>query len=84
MGGEDGVVRLDHRGGDLRSGIDGELQLRLLAVVDRETFHQQRGEARSSSASKRMEEEEPLESFIREIQSSKFTIASFPLFDAEN
>ena len=30
---EDGVVGLDHRGGDARSRVDGEFKLALLAVV---------------------------------------------------
>ena len=33
VGGEDGVVRLDYGGGDLRGGVNGELQLALLTVV---------------------------------------------------
>jgi len=41
MGGEDGVVGLDDGGGDLRSGIDGELKLGLLAVVDGESLHKE-------------------------------------------
>ena len=42
--------------------VDGELQLGLLAIVHRETLHQQRGEARTSSSSKRVEDQESLES----------------------
>ncbi|TRY88529.1 hypothetical protein DNTS_014080, partial [Danionella cerebrum] len=61
VGGQDGVVRLYHSGGDLRSWVDGELQLGLLAVVDRETFHQQRGEARAGSTTKAVEHQESLE-----------------------
>jgi len=34
VSGEDGVVGLDDRGGDLRSRVDTELELALLAVVD--------------------------------------------------
>lgn len=40
VGGEDGVVRLDNRCGDLRGRVDTELQLALLAVVDGQTLHQ--------------------------------------------
>lgn len=40
VGSEDGVVGLNHSCGDLGSWVDGELQLRLLAVIDREAFHQ--------------------------------------------
>ena len=45
---------------DLRSRVDGELQLRLLAVVHRQTLHQQRGEAGAGAATKGMEDEETL------------------------
>uniref|UniRef100_A0A3B4TGK1 Agmatinase (putative) n=1 Tax=Seriola dumerili TaxID=41447 RepID=A0A3B4TGK1_SERDU len=37
VGGQDGVVGLHHSGGHLGSWVDGELQLGLLAVVDRQT-----------------------------------------------
>merc|ERR1719384_2240793 len=36
VGAEDGVVGFDHSGGDLGRGVDGELDLRLFAVVDGE------------------------------------------------
>uniref|UniRef100_A0A8C3HGZ2 Tubulin alpha chain n=1 Tax=Chrysemys picta bellii TaxID=8478 RepID=A0A8C3HGZ2_CHRPI len=36
VGGQDGVVGLHHCGGDLRRGVDGELQLGLLAIVNGE------------------------------------------------
>merc|ERR1712126_411830 len=55
-----GVVGLYHCGGDLGSGVDGELQLGLLASVHGQTLHQQGSEARSSSASERVEDEESL------------------------
>ena len=42
VGGEDGVVGLDDGGGDLWGGVDGELQLGLLAG-NRETIHQKGG-----------------------------------------
>merc|ERR1719220_1666494 len=61
MGGEDGVVGLDHSGGDLRGGVDGELELGLLAVVDRETLHQEGGEAGTGTATEGVEDEEALE-----------------------
>lgn len=47
---------------DLRRGVDGEFELGFLSVVHRETLHEQRREARSSSASKRVEDKETLES----------------------
>ena len=45
VGGEDGVVGLHHSSGHLRSGVDRELQLGLLAIVHRQPLHQQRSEA---------------------------------------
>uniref|UniRef100_A0A0E9XNY8 Uncharacterized protein n=1 Tax=Anguilla anguilla TaxID=7936 RepID=A0A0E9XNY8_ANGAN len=44
VGGQDGVVGLHHSCGHLGSWVDRKLQLGLLAVVDRETLHQQGGE----------------------------------------
>ena len=41
---ENRVVRLNDGGGNLRSGVDGILEFGLLAVVNRQTLHQQRGE----------------------------------------
>lgn len=35
---KDGIVRLDHCSGHARGGIDGKLQLGLLAIVGRETL----------------------------------------------
>merc|ERR1719295_2364301 len=61
VGAQGGVVGLYHGGGDLGSGVDGELQLGLLAIVHGQTLHQQGGEARSGSSSKRVEDEESLE-----------------------
>ena len=39
--GQDGVVWLDNRRCDVRSRVDTELKLALLAIVDRQTLHQQ-------------------------------------------
>ena len=47
---QDGVVWLDHRGGDLRSGIDAELELALLAIIDRQAFHEQSAETRACAS----------------------------------
>merc|ERR1712165_286370 len=60
MGGQDGVVGFNNSGGNLGSRVDGEFQLGLLAVVDRETFHQKRGESGSSAATEGVEQEEAL------------------------
>ncbi|KAF4526367.1 hypothetical protein B566_EDAN014105 [Ephemera danica] len=57
---ESAVRVLEGGVGDLRSGVDGELKLALLSVVHRQTFHQQRGEARASATTKGVEDEESL------------------------
>lgn len=61
VGGEDRVVGLDNRGGDLRSRIDTELELALLAVVDRQTLHEESTETRTGTTTERVENEEALE-----------------------
>ena len=58
---QDGVVRLNNRVGRLRGGVDGELELRLLSIVGRETLKQERTEAGASSTTEGMENEEALE-----------------------
>ena len=58
---EDGVVRLDDGGRDLGRRVDGELELGLLAVVDGEPLHEERGEAGAGAAAERVEDEETLE-----------------------
>merc|ERR1712024_184966 len=55
-----GVVRLHHGSGHLRGGVDGELELGLLAVVDRQPLHEEGGESRSSSTTEAVEDEESL------------------------
>jgi hypothetical protein len=47
VGGEDRVVGLDDRGGDLRGGVDTELELALLAVVDGQALHKEGTETRA-------------------------------------
>ena len=59
--GQDSVVRFNHRGGDLRRGINGELELGLLAVVHGETLHQQAGESWTGTTAERVEYQETLE-----------------------
>merc|ERR1719326_2834052 len=61
VGGQDGVVRLDNSSGNLGRGVDGKLQLRLLAIVNRETFHEKGSETGSGAAAKGVEDEETLE-----------------------
>ena len=61
VGGQDRVVWLNDSGRDLRGRVDGELELGLLAVVDAETLHQERGEAGAGATAERVEDEEALE-----------------------
>ena len=61
VGGEDGVVWLDDRGGGLWGWVDAELELALLAVVDRQTLHEKSSETRSGSTTEGVEDEETLE-----------------------
>ena len=49
VGRQDRVVWLDDGSGHLGCRVYGELQLGLLAVVNREAFHQERGKSGSSS-----------------------------------
>ena len=60
VGGEDGVVGLNYSCGNLGGWVNGELQLGLLAIINRETFHQQGGEPRTSSPTKAVENQEAL------------------------
>ncbi len=61
VGSKDRVVGLNDRGGGLGRGVDNELQLALLAVVDRQAFHQQSAEARTSTTTERVKDQETLE-----------------------
>jgi hypothetical protein len=58
---KNGVVRLNHRGGNLRSGVHAKFELALLAIVNRQALHQQRTETRSGAATKGVEDEETLQ-----------------------
>ena len=53
---------------DLGSGVDGELQFGLLAVVHRQTLHEEGSEAGASAATEGVEDEEALQTsaLIRE------------------
>merc|ERR1712217_65570 len=62
VGGQDGVVGLDHSSGNLGSRVDGELKLALLAVVHGQPLHEQGCKARSGAASEGMEQKESLKS----------------------
>ena len=46
---QDGVVGFDHRGGHLRAAPDGERDLGFLAVIDGQSFHQQRAKTTSGT-----------------------------------
>ena len=60
MGSQDGIVWLDDSGGNLRSRVDGEFELGLLSVVDRETLHQKGSETGASASTEGVEDEEAL------------------------
>lgn len=60
VSGKDGVVRLDNGGCGLRSRVYAELELALLAIVDRETLHQESTETRTRTTTERVEDEEAL------------------------
>ena len=60
VGGQDGVVRFHNSSRDLRGRVDGELKLGLLAVVNREAFHEEGSEARASTATEGVEDQEAL------------------------
>jgi len=55
------VVRLDDGGRDLRRRVDGEAELGLFAVVDREALEQQRAQAGAGAAADGVEDEEALQ-----------------------
>merc|ERR1719504_368885 len=63
------VVRLDHRGRHLGRRVDGEGQLGLAAVVDRQALEEERAQAGAGAAANRVEEEEALQAgaVVREL-----------------
>ena len=61
VGGEDGVVWFNNRGGNLWRWVDTEFQLALLAIVDRQALHQKSSKTGTSSTTKGVEDEEALE-----------------------
>ena len=60
VSGQDGVVGLNNGGGVLRSRVDTELKLGLLAVVDGQTLHQESTESGTSTTTEGVEDEEAL------------------------
>jgi hypothetical protein len=61
VGRKDRVIGLNNRGRGLGSWVNTELQLDLLAEVNRQTFHKKSTKTGSSSATERVEDEETLE-----------------------
>jgi len=60
VGGQNGVVGLNHSSGDLRGRVNRELKLGLLAIVDREALHEKRSETGTGTTSKGVEDKETL------------------------
>jgi len=61
VSGQDGVVRFNDGSGDLGGGIDGETELGLLAVINGESFEEERSETGSSTTTDSVEDHESLE-----------------------
>ena len=61
VSGEHRVVWLDDSGGDLWGWVDGESELGLLSVVDRESLEEEGSKTRSGTTSDGVEDEETLE-----------------------
>jgi len=72
VGGENGVVGLNNSSGHLRSRVDREFQLGLLAIVHRQALHQEGSEARASASSEGVEDEETLKTsaLLRQLSDS--------------
>merc|ERR1712128_93320 len=62
VSGQDRVVRLNHSRCNLWGWVDSKLKLGLLSIINRESFHEQRGKSRASSSSERVKNEESLKS----------------------
>merc|ERR1719171_2983187 len=69
VGREDRVVRLNDRGGDLGRRVDGEAELGLAAVVDREALEEEGAEAGAGATADGVEDQEALEAgaVVREL-----------------
>jgi hypothetical protein len=61
VGGEHRVVGLNDSGGDLGRGVDAEIQLGFLSVVDGKTLKEERSETRTRTTTDGVEDEETLE-----------------------
>jgi hypothetical protein len=76
VSGEDGVVGLNYSCGNLGCWVNGELQLGLLAIINRQTFHQQGGEPRACSPTKAVENQEALKTCaLVSLQKKKLILA---------
>merc|ERR1719210_2610525 len=60
MGGQDGVVGLNNSSGNWGSGVDSELELRFLSVVNGKTLHEKRRKSGSGATAERVEDKESL------------------------
>jgi len=61
VSGQDCVVGLNDSGGDLGRGVDGEAELGLLTIVDRESLEEERTETGAGTTTNGVEDEETLE-----------------------
>ena len=61
VSGKNGVVRFNHCRCNLRCWVDRELQFGFLAIVDRQSLHEKRCKARSSTSTKWVENKESLQ-----------------------
>ena len=60
VGGQNRIVWLDDSSSDLRCGVYSELKFALLAIINRQPFHEQGSEARTSATTEGVEDEETL------------------------
>lgn len=61
VSGKNGVVGFDDSSGDLGRRIDGETQLRLLTVIDGESFQEERTQTGTGTTTDGVEDQETLE-----------------------
>lgn len=61
VSGKNGVVRFDDSSGNLGRRIDGETQLRLLTVIDGESFQEERTQTGTGTTTDGVEDQETLE-----------------------
>ena len=61
VSGQNGVVRFNHCCCNLRCWVDSKLQFGFLAIVNRQTLHEQRCEARTRASTKGVEDKESLQ-----------------------